>query len=66
MKNRSRTNSSSESVSRQDNGHYEWKIGETINNKYIVTGFLGDGTFGRVLEAKDSNGSLCALKIITA
>ena len=66
MKNRSRTNSSSESVSRQDNGHYEWKIGETINNKYIVTGFLGDGTFGRVLEAKDSNGSLCALKIIRA
>jgi serine/threonine protein kinase len=63
---RSRTNSSSESVSRQENGHYEWIVGEVIVGKYTVTGFLGDGTFGRVLEVKDLEGSIKAIKIIRA
>lgn len=63
---RSRSNSSSESVSRQDDGHYQWKTGEVVGEKYTVTGFLGDGTFGRVLEARDSTGALRALKIIRA
>lgn len=61
---RSRSNSSSESVSKQDDGHYEWRIGEVICQRYTVTGFLGDGTFGRVLEVKDTDGTEKAIKII--
>ena len=61
---RSRSGSSSESVSREDNGHYEWRVGEIINENYTVIGFLGDGTFGRVLEANDKYGNVRALKII--
>lgn len=61
---RSRSNSSSVSVSKQDDGHYEWRIGEVICQRYTVTGFLGDGTFGRVLEVKDTDGTEKAIKII--
>ncbi len=63
---RSRTISSSESCSRQDEGHYEWKLGEVLCERYTVTGFLGDGTFGRVLEAKDQDGTIKAIKVIRA
>ena len=51
-------------MSRQDDGHYQWKTGEIIAQKYTVTGFLGDGTFGRVLEVRDTDGTLKAIKII--
>ena len=64
---KSRSRSSSESVLRQDIGHYEWKTGDIIEGKYSITGFLGDGTFGRVLEVRDlGDGSFKAMKIIRA
>jgi serine/threonine protein kinase len=44
---------------------YAWKPGEMINNRYIVTKQLGDGTFGRVLEIQDRETNvLRAMKIV--
>ncbi|EGR33534.1 hypothetical protein IMG5_049940 [Ichthyophthirius multifiliis] len=53
----------------KDAGHYKYYIGEKFHeNRYIVTKHLSDGTFGRVLEVKDThnNNQLMALKIIRA
>ena len=33
--------------------HYKYKIGKVIKDRYKITKWLGDGTFGRVLEVKD-------------
>lgn len=54
---------------RQDAGHFEWNPGQLIgkHNQYEITALLGDGTFGRVLEARDTNdGKIYAIKVIRA
>jgi len=33
--------------------HFDWKRGQTLNDRYSVQDLLGDGTFGRVLLARD-------------
>jgi serine/threonine protein kinase len=59
--------SSSETASRQgDNGHFEWTVGQVLHEKYTITGFLGDGTFGRVLKVSDLEGTEKAIKVIRA
>ncbi|CAG9324619.1 unnamed protein product [Blepharisma stoltei] len=69
---RSRSSCSSTSEARshstynQDAGHFEWQEGQMINDRYKVKGLLGDGTFGRVLEVEDQDGSFKALKVIRA
>ena len=66
---RSRSHSTSPSSRKQlqDAGHVEWAQGQTITPRYQVKRLLGDGTFGRVLEAEDLHDhSLKALKVIRA
>lgn len=64
---RSRASSSSGTKSHQDNeGHYQYTIGQVLNSKYTVKGFLGDGTFGRVLLVEDTDGVQKAVKVIRA
>jgi serine/threonine protein kinase len=63
---RSRSSSSGTTSRQGDNGHFEWTLGQTLNSKYSITGFLGDGTFGRVLKAKDPLGTEIAIKVIRA
>ena len=42
----------------KDAGHFDYEIGDVINNKYKITNFLCDGTFGRVLECIKCNEEL--------
>ncbi len=59
------SSSSASSSSSPDLGHFKYKIGDVINEKYKIEEFLGDGTFGRVLECKNlENGELYAVKVI--
>ena len=59
------SSSSASSSSSPDLGHFKYKIGDLINEKYRIEEFLGDGTFGRVLECKNlENGELYAVKVI--
>ncbi|CAE7196946.1 SEC62, partial [Symbiodinium natans] len=45
--------------------HFEWRVGLQMNSRYVVSKFLGDGTFGRVLQAKDcKRNRQVAIKII--
>ncbi|CAE7761056.1 Serine/threonine-protein kinase AFC2 [Symbiodinium microadriaticum] len=45
--------------------HFEWRVGLQMNARYVVSKFLGDGTFGRVLQAKDcKRNRQVAIKII--
>eukprot|EP00929_Paragymnodinium_shiwhaense_P005595 TRINITY_DN10778_c0_g1_i1.p1 TRINITY_DN10778_c0_g1~~TRINITY_DN10778_c0_g1_i1.p1 ORF type:complete len:617 (-),score=120.00 TRINITY_DN10778_c0_g1_i1:114-1964(-) len=45
--------------------HFEWKRGMILNNKYSLQKLMGDGTFGRVVQAKNcENGQEVAIKII--
>ena len=39
--------------STQEDDHYIYKIGSTLNKRYKIIKHLGDGTFGRVLEVKN-------------
>ena len=42
-----------------------WRVGLQMNARYVVSKFLGDGTFGRVLQAKDcKRNRQVAIKII--
>jgi dual-specificity kinase len=59
--------STSSHYSRKDEGHFEWHPGMTLGSHYQVTRCLGDGTFGRVLEARDKRDDrLKAIKVIRA
>lgn len=47
-------------------GYYRVRIGETLDNRYIVSGFTGQGVFSNVVRARDQargNGNV-AIKII--
>eukprot|EP00928_Gymnodinium_smaydae_P089605 TRINITY_DN73546_c0_g1_i1.p1 TRINITY_DN73546_c0_g1~~TRINITY_DN73546_c0_g1_i1.p1 ORF type:complete len:531 (+),score=95.62 TRINITY_DN73546_c0_g1_i1:115-1707(+) len=46
--------------------HFEWQKGAVLNSRYEVVKLLGDGTFGRVVLAKDrsGNGREMAIKVI--
>jgi len=46
--------------------HFDWHKGQTLDSRYALTRLLGDGTFGRVVLARDqhSNGREVAIKII--
>ncbi|CAD8145506.1 unnamed protein product [Paramecium pentaurelia] len=54
----------------QDAGHFEYQIGMKIKaGQFVITRFLGDGTFGRVLEVKTcntTNNNYYAMKCIRA
>eukprot|EP00357_Protocruzia_adherens_P032055 CAMPEP_0115047052 /NCGR_PEP_ID=MMETSP0216-20121206/49095_1 /TAXON_ID=223996 /ORGANISM="Protocruzia adherens, Strain Boccale" /LENGTH=604 /DNA_ID=CAMNT_0002430211 /DNA_START=17 /DNA_END=1834 /DNA_ORIENTATION=- len=51
----------------EDEGHFSYMIGDFITKKYKITKFLGDGTFGRVLECFDKDkGETVAIKIVRA
>jgi dual-specificity kinase len=49
--------------SRDEVHHCDWHVGQMIGN-YVVQKLLGDGTFGRVLEATSNTGRTVALKVI--
>ncbi|CAK0889883.1 unnamed protein product, partial [Prorocentrum cordatum] len=58
---------SSESGSDDDEiVHFSWKEGMVLNHRYQLTALLGDGTFGRVVLARDRHdgGREVAVKII--
>jgi len=38
----------------KDAGHFKYKIGDILKDRYEITDHLGDGTFGRVLEVYDN------------
>lgn len=45
--------------------HNSWDIGFIIKDRYIINRYLGEGSFGRVLEARDTyDKKLKAIKII--
>mmetsp|Transcript_263 Transcript_263/g.890 ORF Transcript_263/g.890 Transcript_263/m.890 type:complete len:512 (-) Transcript_263:112-1647(-) len=45
--------------------HFDWKRGQMLNDRYSVQDLLGDGTFGRVLLARDRRkGRQVAVKVI--
>jgi serine/threonine protein kinase len=61
------SNSSSDDRYRNDEGHFQWNQGMILAGRYEVTRLLGDGTFGRVLEARDTrDGTMKAIKVIRA
>ena len=69
IRKRSQSSSTSEARSRSrrsDAGHYEWHEGQVLHSRYRVTRLLGDGTFGRVLEVTDTDGTVKAVKVIRA
>lgn len=47
-------------------GYYRVRIGETLDNRYVVNGFTGQGVFSNVIRAKDQarGGGSIAVKII--
>lgn len=48
-------------------GYYRVRIGETLDNRYVVTGYTGQGVFSNVIRARDQargNNSHVAIKII--
>jgi dual-specificity kinase len=67
----SSSSSNSSKSKKGDEGHYNYKLGNFINDYQVyiifieIKNFLGDGTFGRVLECERiSDGELFAVKII--
>merc|ERR1712070_1383 len=45
--------------------HFDWKRGMVLNKRYGLESLLGDGTFGRVLQAEDlRQGRKVAVKVI--
>ena len=47
-------------------GYYRVRIGETLDNRYVVSGFTGQGVFSNVVRARDQarGGDNVAVKII--
>jgi dual-specificity kinase len=58
---RSSTRKHSRSASKD---YFKYTIGDILNSKYKITGLLGEGTFGRVLEVEDDSGKRLAVKIL--
>lgn len=49
----------------QDEGHLNYKIGDVLENRYLILANLGEGTFGRVVKVKDLEiDHTIALKVI--
>lgn len=42
---------SASSFSTEEKGHYDFFVGEMLGGIYQITKLLGEGTFGRVVEA---------------
>ena len=63
---RRRRNSRSASVQDDEDGHLVYRAGDVLRDRYRIVGFLGEGTFGKVVHVKDltKGGRSCALKII--
>jgi dual-specificity kinase len=60
-----RSRSSTQKHSRSSSKDYfKYTIGDILHSKYKITSLLGEGTFGRVLEAEDESGSRFALKLL--
>jgi len=73
MEPKKRVNSYSSSTSephsrshKKEASHYSWQEGDLIAGKYKIIDFLGDGTFGRVLEVEDTEGCRKAMKVVRA
>ena len=46
-------------------GHLEYELGDTLAGEYKILSLLGEGTFGRVLECRDTiTEGVCAIKVI--
>lgn len=47
-------------------GYYRVRIGETLNERYLVSGYTGQGVFSNVIRARDQarGGQNVAIKII--
>lgn len=47
-------------------GYYRVRIGETLDNRYLVSGYTGQGVFSNVIRARDQarGGQNVAIKII--
>lgn len=46
-------------------GHLEYELGDTLAGEYKILSLLGEGTFGRVLECRDTiTEDVCAIKVI--
>ena len=47
-------------------GYYRVRIGETLDNRYVVSGYTGQGVFSNVIRARDQarGNSHVAVKII--
>ncbi|CAG9816641.1 unnamed protein product [Phaedon cochleariae] len=53
------------SVQDDDEGHLIYKVGNILHDRYKIIGTLGEGTFGKVVQVKDSQlDQNVALKII--
>jgi len=58
---------SSAGKKKKDNteGHLEYELGDTLAGEYRILSLLGEGTFGRVLECRDTiTEDVCAIKVI--
>jgi len=49
-----------------EDGHYIVQEGSSIGNRYNLVNLLGQGTFGKVVRARDSKNREFAVKIIRA
>jgi dual-specificity kinase len=49
-----------------EDGHYIVQEGSSIANRYNLVNLLGQGTFGKVVRARDSKNKEFAVKIIRA
>lgn len=57
--------SKAEQVEKDKAGHFCWRPGMLLDSRYEVKDLLGDGTFGRVLQAKDlKNNRKVSVKVI--
>ena len=46
-------------------GHLEYELGDTLAGEYKILSLLGEGTFGRVRECRDTiTEDVCAIKVI--
>ncbi|XP_043247149.1 dual specificity protein kinase CLK2-like [Amphibalanus amphitrite] len=63
---RRRRSSRCTSVQDDENGHLVYRAGDVLRDRYRIVGFLGEGTFGKVVHVKDlaNGGRSRALKII--
>lgn len=63
------SSSSSDTSKKSDAGHYEYQIGETINEYKVfrliqIIKHINDGTFGRVFEVQNTNSNqIYAMKV---